>query len=426
MGINNTPLGMNARNFLYINKYNTVSKKKIADDKVETKKILIQNNLPTSKLFFSINKREDIEKLNWSILPENGFVIKPIRGYGGEGILLIKSCQNEKYQSITGEIYDKKQIYSHIFDILEGAYSLNFLPDGVLFEERILPHAFFKRLGAIGIPDIRIIVFNSIPIMAMLRFPTKESKGKANIHQGALGFGIDIRTGITVGATFKGKFIDFIPNTKIKTRGIKIPIWENVLLTATKTQAISGLGYLGVDIVLDNKERPLILEINARPGLAIQNANNDSLRTRLERIENINISSSERGIEVAKSLFTQKFLSKVDLEPKIVSIVQTLILKNKENTLTVNGKLDTTSEYTSIDRKIAKKLNIVYTGEKLEIVTNSGKKIRDVVKLTFILQGKKIQTKVLVFDRSIYKYSINIGRRDLKGFLIKPELYDEV
>jgi len=44
---------------------------------------------------------------------------------------------------------------------------------------------------------------------------------------------------------------------------------------------MTGLGYLGVDIVLDKAYGPMLLELNARPGLAIQVANQAGLRQRL-------------------------------------------------------------------------------------------------------------------------------------------------
>jgi hypothetical protein len=46
-----------------------------------------------------------------------------------------------------------------------------------------------------------------------------------------------------------------------------------------------GLGYLGVDIVVDAAAGPLLLEANARPGLAIQTANGLGLVPCLDRID---------------------------------------------------------------------------------------------------------------------------------------------
>jgi len=50
---------------------------------------------------------------------------------------------------------------------------------------------------------------------------------------------------------------------------------------------VTGLGYLGVDMVIDRDKGPLILEMNARPGLNIQIANCTGIATRIARIDEI-------------------------------------------------------------------------------------------------------------------------------------------
>ena len=45
------------------------------------------------------------------------------------------------------------------------------------------------------------------------------------------------------------------------------------------------MGYLGVDIVIDATAGPLMLELNARPGLNIQIANQEGLVHRLRSVE---------------------------------------------------------------------------------------------------------------------------------------------
>ena len=41
--------------------------------------------------------------------------------------------------------------------------------------------------------------------MAMLRLPTKASGGRANLHQGAIGAGVDLVTGVTHHAVLKNR-----------------------------------------------------------------------------------------------------------------------------------------------------------------------------------------------------------------------------
>lgn len=420
MPVSRDILGMNARNFLYIRKYNSNEAKKVADDKLLMKSVLIQNGIKTPNLLTIFYDRDTIMKYEWEDLPERGFVIKPARGYAGSGILPVKKWENSIATVANGQTYTTKQLESHILDILEGAYSLKYLPDNAFIEERLRPHPFFKKLTGFGIPDIRVIVFNGIPVMAMMRLSTEESQGKANLHQGAIGFGIDIRTGITTNAILYDQRITIIPNTKIKTRGIKIPDWEEVLLLAAKAQKITGLGYAGIDIVFDGNEGPMVLEVNARPGLSIQNANKDSLRSRLERVENIITPTAERGVEIAKNLFTEYFSEKVSISPKILTIIQNVTFYRSGEPITVKAKIDTGAFRTSIDRNFAELLGLQPLAEKVYVKSASGESFRSTTKVSFILGGKKINTVASIVDRSNLKYPIIVGHRDLKDFLIKP------
>lgn len=420
MPVSKDILGMNARNFLYIRKYNSSEAKKIADDKLLMKSVLIQNGIKTPNLLSVFYDRDSINKYDWSDLPSRGFVIKPARGYAGAGILPIKKWENKEATAANGQIYTVKELESHALDIIEGAYSLKFLPDNAFIEERLRPHPFFKKLTSFGIPDIRVIVFNRIPVMAMMRLSTEESGGKANLHQGAIGFGIDIRTGITTHAILYDQKVSVIPGTKIKTRGIKIPDWEDVLLLASKSQKITGLGYAGIDIVFDGIDGPMVLEVNARPGLSIQNANRDSLRSRLERVENIITPTPERGVEIAKNLFTETFSEKVSISPKILTIIQEVTFLRNGEPITVKAKLDTGAFRTSIDKNFADLLGLTPLLEKVYVKSASGESFRPTAKASFTLGGKKINTVVSIVDRSGMKYPVIVGYRDLKDFLIKP------
>ncbi len=427
MAVSKNILGMNARNFLYIRKYNPGSAKKVADDKLEMKTRLLENDINTPDMFSVFYDRDSIRNFDWDSLPSRGFVIKPARGFAGSGILPIKKWENGIATSVTGQTYDLKQLESHILDILEGAYSMKYLPDNAFLEERIFPHPFFKKLTGHGIPDIRVIVFNHIPVMAMMRLSTEESHGKANLHQGAIGFGIDIRTGITTSAVLYDQNLDVIPGTKIKTRGIKIPEWDKILYLSSKTQAITGLGYAGIDLVFDGKKGPEILEVNARPGLSIQNANKASLRSRLERVENILTPTPERAVELAKNLFTETFSDKVSIGPKVLTIIQDITFDRNGQPITVKAKLDTGAFRTSMDSKFVDLLGLSLSDEKVFVKSASGEHYRPTVKVTFELANKRITTLASVVDRTNLKYPVIIGYRDMKNFLIKPvhdETYD--
>jgi len=425
MALSTGPLGMNARNFLYIRRYNSPSAKRIADDKLKTKRLLISQKIPTTKLIKAFNSRESIRTFDWN-LPENGFVVKPARGYGGEGILVFTSWKNQRGRTISGKRFQVQQLESHLFDIFEGVYSLQGLPDKAYIEERVLGHKFFKKFVSIGLADIRIILFKSIPVMAMLRLPTPESKFTANLHLGAIGVGIDIRTGITQHAFLKGKEITKIPGTTYKIRGIKIPQWDEILLMGAKTQEIGKLGYMGIDIVFDAKAGPIVLEINARPGLEIQKANLSSLRSRLEKIEDVKPASLQRGVELAKSLFAAEVVQNVNVSPTTISVFEPVTFNNNGIQKTYNAKVDTGAFRTAIDWSIAKDLNLKPISQKILVDSANARQLRQAAKVTFTLAGKKFNTIATITDRSHMNYPVIIGRKDMTGFVINPNLVSTV
>lgn len=421
MPVSQKVLGMNARNYLYIRVYNSSEAKHVADDKLLTKQALARHFLSTPRLIHHFQNREDIRSFDWD-LPADGFALKPARGYGGGGIIAFKNWNGRSGETVTGEVLTIKDLEAHLLDILDGAYSLQFIPDYAFIEDLVTPHTFFRKVTNVGLPDIRVIVFNHIPIMAMMRVPTHESKGKANVSLGAIALGIDIRTGITIhGYSKKKKPGKYIPGMRTKMRGIKVPFWDEILLLAARSQEASGLGFAGIDIVLDAKKGPMVLEVNARPGLAIQNANLDSLRTRLERVENLQPLSPERGIEVAKSLFSAPFSEKVDTRPTLLGIVEEVIMEGENGTtIAVEAKVDTGAFRTSIDLELAKELGIKHMDMSIDMRSASGKQSRPAAKIIFTLGGKRVKTVATVVDRSHMSYKMIVGRRDMQGFLVDP------
>src|SRR3972149_5105003 len=283
-------LGLNARTQLFTYRYNSLQGKKIADSKLQTARVLGKTEVTLPKIYKKFKNPEDIEKFDWESLP-NSFAVKPSRGLGGEGIIVVKKKikDGEGWITTQRERVTVDDLKFHVLDILEGAFSMRNEPDVAFIQEYVGRHKAFKKYAYRGTPDIRIIVFNKVPVMAMLRLPTKESGGRANLHQGAVGVGIDIATGITTKAIWHGEQIVYKPGTGKKLRGIKIPNWTLILETAVKAQIASGMGYLGVDIVLHPEKGPMVLELNAQPGLQIQLANMEGLKKRLERIEDIDV-----------------------------------------------------------------------------------------------------------------------------------------
>src|SRR3546814_11158834 len=99
--------------------------------------------------------------------------------------------------------------------------------------------------------------------MAMIRLQTRLCDGKANLHQGAIGVGIDLPSGLTRRGVWGTELIREHPDTEHSIVGLQIPQWEHLLRMAASCYELSGLGYVGVDFVLDRTCGPLILELNS-------------------------------------------------------------------------------------------------------------------------------------------------------------------
>jgi alpha-L-glutamate ligase-like protein len=420
MPVSKIALGMNARNYLYIRPNNKKQAKKRADNKLLTKKRLIQRNIPTPELIEVFRTHRDVRNFDWNTL-KGSFVVKPARGFGGGGILVIRNWNGKHGRRLGSIKISAEELEAEIFSILDGAYALNSLPDVALIEKRVIVSSSMRKLTKKGVPDVRVIVYNSVPIMAMLRLPTKHSNGCANLHQGALGIGIDLRTGITTKGILYGEDEEYLPESKTKVRGIKIPMWNKILKYAVQAQKASRLGYAGVDIVLDENKGPLVLEVNARPGLQIQLANGDSLRTRLERVEGVKIPTIEYGIDLGKRLFAEASLTDVPEKNSVVHVLEKITLYGPKGKKVITGKLDTGAYSSSIDSALVEELGLKPNPRQKLVRTGFGtEEVRERVDVLFRLHGRDVQTDVSHTDRSHMRFPMIVGRRDLKGFLVDP------
>lgn len=281
-------LGMNARNAEYILKYNKRCYYPMVDDKLQTKKLALENHIRVPQLLGVVKYQSQLAALPRFLMKHNDFVIKPARGSGGDGISVFSGRRMNAFCKVNGDLVDDEEVVYHTANILAGMYSLGSLPDVALIEQRLEFDSCFQRVTYLGVPDIRVIVFRGIPVMSMLRLPTQQSDGKANLHQGAIGAGVDIASGVTTSAVWRNQPVEIHPATGHSVIGVEIPHWHRVLDLAAQCGEIVKLGYIGVDIVLDRTMGPVLLEMNARPGLNIQIANRIPLGPRLHLLESLN------------------------------------------------------------------------------------------------------------------------------------------
>ncbi len=469
----NKILGLNRRNQEYVRPYNSPSAKNIADNKILTKKVLAKEGIKTPEVYKIIRNKKQLQFLDWETLPKS-FVIKPNKGTGGNGIIVFFGKRKKEITWIrpSGEVMNKKDIILHIENILEGRFSMGSKTDSAIIEERVKTDTLLKQYSYRGVPDIRVICFNNVPIMAMTRLPTKRSNGTANLHSGAICTGIDISTGITtysmqmrskslISDTYEN--IETTTDLKVnkKLSGIQIPYWDEILRIALVCQKASKLGYIGVDIALDRDKGPVVFELNARPGLGIQVANQTGLRWRLEKVRGLEIKSIKHGIRVAKSLFGGEVEESIEAISgrKVVNINEKILLYyNKEeekkkserevctafidtgvltsrisknvanrigflstlkffNTLDIPNKFDSLKEAQEyIDKNIDKLTEDENILRIAKTVEEDGVIIRPVVSVRVKISGEKKNFDMIITDD--ITYPVVVGRIDLKGYLI--------
>jgi alpha-L-glutamate ligase-like protein len=314
-------MGINQRNADYVLRYNQRHLYPLVDDKIKTKERALQAGIHVPPMYGVIDSDKQISGLADIIKGHRDFVIKPAQGAGGDGILVITDRFEGYYRTTSGRLLNDEDIEFHLSGILSGIYSLGGHRDRALIEYRVAPDPIFSAISYEGVPDIRIIVLKGYPLLAMLRLPTRQSGGKANLHQGAIGVGVDLATGITLDGTWLNKLISSHPDTSNPVRDVQLPFWDSFMSLATQCYELTGLGYLGVDMVLDKDRGPLMLELNARPGLNIQIANDAGLAARCRSVENEIARLAAKGIKNPSPAKRQAFCQRVFAKPLVMAAV---------------------------------------------------------------------------------------------------------
>ncbi|WP_210395694.1 alpha-L-glutamate ligase-like protein [Motiliproteus sediminis] len=299
-------LSMNCRNLEFISRYNKRRLYPLVDNKLLTKQAALAADIAVPELIGSVKTPFEVNQLEQILGERTKFVIKPARGSAGKGILVITRREGNDFYKASGSKLSLQDLKRDISNILSGLYSLGGKPDVALIESLIQFDPGLARYSYQGVPDIRVIVFQGYPVMAMLRCSTAESDGKANLHQGAVGVGLAVRDGKARSAVQNGDLVSLHPDTNEPFGDLQIPHWETILQLTARCYELTGLGYIGCDVVLDSQLGPLILELNARPGLAIQIANQRGLLPRLRHVEALQPNPDiDARVQLAASTFDQ-------------------------------------------------------------------------------------------------------------------------
>lgn len=414
-------LGMNAR--YYYTKQNSKSSRKFGFSKLRTKGLLKEHKIPTAQIYQIIRNSDQLDVLRWETIP-TPFVIKPTNGSAGKGILVIK--QKLKNKSIwvdsDGKHHGVEDLNLHVRNILDGEFSTWGGEYSALIEEMIEAHSKLRKLAHRGTPDLRVVIFNSVPVMAMLRVPTKESHGRANLDQGALGIGIDIATGVTTyGLRGKAERITHFPDSSKKVNGILIPFWQESLELAVRAANAAGYMFMGCDLFI-SETGPLVVELNGFPGLSIQLANRAGLKRRLERVEGLDVQSAAHGVKIGQALFAEQFADKVKVEEGLTIIPinpKIIVYGDDARQHQIDAIVNTGRFRSAIAENLAERLGLLDLEDLLWRQQEEIEGKLPVVEVHFKLKKKKIKTAMLVSKRlNRTKQSVELGRKDTEGFLI--------
>lgn len=276
-------VGINRRNARYLLPNNPRRLYRLVDDKLQTKALAQAYGLSVPETYHVVRNPREAARIDKKLADRESFVIKPACGCGGKGVLVIDGRDGDgRYLKPSGSALTVEDVRHHVANILAGLFSLGGQRDQALVEYRVRPARVLTAISHQGAPDVRVVMLHGYPVMAMLRAATRESDGRANLHQGALGIGIDLATGRTVRAVHRGRPVTRHPDLDVGLTGVELPQWDRILEIAVTCQEMTGLGYLGADIMIDETLGPLLIEVNARPGLSIQMANGVGLMCRLE------------------------------------------------------------------------------------------------------------------------------------------------
>lgn len=280
-------LGMNRRNVDYIGRFNARHHFPLVDNKLKTKQVAKEAGIAIVKLLDTVQFQAELKTLQQRLEGLEQFVVKPAQGSGGKGILVIAKRDHDRFEKPNGEQVTLREVQHHISNILSGLYSLAGKNDIAMIEQLVEFDPIFDGYSYEGVPDIRVVLYKGFPILSMLRCSTAQSDGKANLHQGAVGVGLEMKSGKALKAVLHDTPVTHHPDTKSDFSQLVVPHWEKILRLAASCYEMTEMGYLGVDIVIDKHLGPLILELNARPGLAIQIANDVGALPRLNAIDTL-------------------------------------------------------------------------------------------------------------------------------------------
>jgi alpha-L-glutamate ligase-like protein len=203
---------MNRRNVAYLVPYNPRHLFALVDHKPATKRLLTAAGIPVPETYAELTMQWQLRRLASVLAPHPEFVLRPARGSGGGGVQVIAARREGRLVKASGAEMSLADLASHASDILAGAFSVDQQADTVLIEYRVKADPVLGAIAYRGVPDVRIMVFRGVPLQAMIRLPTRVSDGRANLHMGGMGVGVELATGTTTHGVLDGRTADVHPD----------------------------------------------------------------------------------------------------------------------------------------------------------------------------------------------------------------------
>lgn len=197
-----------------------------------------------------------VERLLGSSAAEE-FFIKPVSGAAGRGVT-------------KADRTDRGIIFHGNDRLADPEYRV---PERHIVQERVTQHPDLDTLYAGSINTMRIVTLHtragdSIVMATKIRFG-RDGSHIDNWSRGGISIGIDMATGRLYehGYDKKGRAFDRHPNTHVTFAGYGVPLWDEILDFARRTQnAFPYFRLLGLDVALA-PDGPLLIEVNAYPDL---------------------------------------------------------------------------------------------------------------------------------------------------------------
>ena len=161
-------LGINRRNGDYVLPNNPREHYPRVDDKALTKELCRRRQIPVPETYALIERHGDVAKFLDLIGHRAGICRQAGRRQRGPRHRRHRPARRQRLLQLQRRASPLADMTYHLMTILSGLYSLAGQPDRIIIEQRIIRHPVFESIAVGGTPDVRIILYRCVPVMAMV------------------------------------------------------------------------------------------------------------------------------------------------------------------------------------------------------------------------------------------------------------------